>query len=93
MFESASSSEITFSDIDDKNDPNYFPEEKQFQKLPPAVREVVRNSQTRAKHSDFYYRLKNLNFKIGLYNKLFTTKVPSHHIAYMMNKLKKLEAR
>lgn len=73
---SESSSEITLSDMDDKQDPNFYRRDKTYYNLPPRVQAALRKSEERSKHSDFYYKLKNLNFKIHLYNRLFYNKVP-----------------
>ena len=46
--------------------------------LPPNVRAAIEKSQQKAKHSEFYYKLSDLNQKIGLYKKIFYSKIPSY---------------
>jgi len=66
------------SDIDDKNDPNYFPRYVGYLELPIQVRRAIENGKVKAKHSDFYYRLSDLNTKIEIYKRFFQTKVPTY---------------
>lgn len=67
------SSTYLMSDVDDKNDPNFFPKDARYYSLPIHVRRAIENGKLKAKHSDFYYRLTDLNLKIDIYNKFFRT--------------------
>lgn len=79
--------------MDDKRDPNFYRKDKTFDLLPNRVQAAVRKSEERSKHSDFYYKLKNLNFKIHLYNRLFYNKVPQYQMKFMLKKIAFLEQK
>jgi hypothetical protein len=68
------------SDVDDKDDPNFFPKDLNYYKLPKNVRLAIENGKVKAKHSDFYYRLTDLSMKIDIYNKFFRTNLPSYQM-------------
>ena len=70
------------SDEDDKLNPNFWVKSDNFNQLPEAVRQAIENGMLRAKHSAFYYRLKDLNDKIKIYNAVFKNKVPKHYLWY-----------
>lgn len=76
------SSEFMMSDIDDKNDPNYFVKNEAFFKLPTNVRLAIEKSKQESKHSDFYHRLTELNEKIQIYNRFFRNKKPAYQLQY-----------
>lgn len=72
---SDTSSLLTISEPDDRDDPNFGVKSDRFTTLPTKVQQVIAKSWGKAKHSDFYYKLENLNFKISLYQRLFGTKM------------------
>ena len=80
------SSELNCSDFDNKEDPNFFKKGNNFNNLPDAVKIAVENSKQKAKHSDFYYKLSDLNNRIGLYKKLFYNKIPQYQVDYKLKK-------
>ena len=49
-----------------------------FRELPENVQQVVVKSLERAKHSDFYFKLRGLTDKINLYTEMFYDKVPAY---------------
>jgi hypothetical protein len=75
------------SDVDDKNDPNFFPKDNGFFKLPNHVRSAIEHGKLKAKHSDFYYRLTDLSMKIDTYNKFFRTKIPTYQMTYFLKRM------
>ena len=91
--ESDASSSIDFSEMDDKDDPNFFRRDKKFYNLPKSVQLAIENSLKRAKHSNFYFKLQDLNDKISLYRKLFDSKIPSYQLAYMARKLEERQVK
>ena len=64
------------SDADDKTNPNYWNQPTNNEYLPENVRNAIAKSASKSKHSDFYYRLRNLNEKIKIYTDNFYDKVP-----------------
>jgi len=70
------SSEIESSDEDDKTNPAYWRKDRNYLSLPENVRHAIEVSQLKAKHSDFYYKLKGLNEKISTYKEIFYDRVP-----------------
>lgn len=39
------------SDVDDKDDPNFFPKDLSFHRLPQNVKDAINLSKSKAKHS------------------------------------------
>ena len=60
----------------------------EFFDLPQNVRQAVTNAKMHQKHSDFYYKLKDLNAKIGTYRHVFYNRMPAHERAFLARKLK-----
>jgi hypothetical protein len=83
------------SDVDDKDDPNFFfmNEDSTFSSLPVNVKRAIENGKLKAKHSDFYYRLTDLNMKIGIYNKFFRTRIPKYQLAYILQKMERNQGK
>lgn len=81
------SSDFYSSEEDDKNQAGFFVRDRRFYNLPRNVRDAIENGKQKAKHSDFYYRLKNLNEKISIYKKIFYGKVPQYQKTYMLKKI------
>ena len=61
------SSEFYSSEEDDKDDPNFWRKDQGYDSLPRNVQHAIEVSKEKAKHSEFYYRLKGLNEKIYTY--------------------------
>ena len=53
------------SESDDKTQPSYWIGD--FKNLPENVKHAIQLSKVRAKHSPFYFRMKDLKFKIDVY--------------------------
>ena len=83
----ASSSELLSSEEDDKSNPAFWRRNKNYHELPENVRHAIEVSNLKAKHSDFYYKLKGLNEKIATYQAIFYSRVPKFHQAYMKKQL------
>ena len=49
-----------------------------YNSLPANVRHAIDVGKQKAKHSEFYYRLKGLNERIYTYNGIFYDKVPAY---------------
>jgi len=45
-------------------------------KLPENVRNAIDMSKLKAKHSPFYYRMRDLSAKISIYKTLFDNRIP-----------------
>ena len=71
------SSEFASSEEDDKTHPSFWRRDQAYYSLPDNVRHAIENSKIKAKHSEFYYRLKGLNEKISTYKHFFYDKVPT----------------
>ena len=50
----------------------------EFFKLPGNVRKAITSAKMKNKHSDFYYKLKNLNQKINTYKDVFYNREPRY---------------
>jgi len=50
---------------------------KAYWSLPENVRKAIDTAKQRSQHSDFYYRLQNLNDKILIFRSIFYSKVPT----------------
>ena len=83
------SSEFFSSEEDDKDDPNFWRRDHRYDALPKNVQHAIDVSREKAKHSEFYYRLKGLNEKIYTYKQIFYDKIPAHQKRYMMKQLQK----
>jgi len=65
---------------------------EEFFDLPENVRQAVTNAKMSQKHSDFYYKLKDLNSKIGTYKNVFYNRIPTHERVFIARKLREAEA-
>ena len=81
------SSEFVSSEEDDKTNPNFWRRDQAYYSLPENVRNAIENGKMKAKHSEFYYRLKGLNEKISTYREIFYSKIPTYQQAYMRKQL------
>lgn len=81
------------SDADDKEDPNYFRRGEAYRRLPSHVRRAIANGQTRAKHSDFYYRLQELGQKVQHYKQFFKARLPQHQVGYMLKQMEQSQVQ
>ena len=50
----------------------------EFYKLPSHVRKAITHAKLHSKHSEFYYKLKDLNSKIHTYRGIFYDRVPAY---------------
>jgi len=50
----------------------------EFYKLPSHVRDAITHAKLHSKHSEFYYRLKDLNSKITKYKSIFYDRIPMY---------------
>lgn len=91
--QSDKSSDYMMSDIDDKDDPNYFKKDKTFFNLPLNVRRAIESSQHRSKHSDFYYRLTDLKHKISIYNGFFRAHKTSYQLQYEQKNIQRSQVK
>ena len=57
-----------------------------YRKLPENVRRAIDVAKLKSKHSDFYYKLKNLNEKILIFKSIFYSKVPKHQRLFLERK-------
>ena len=72
-----SGSDVESSESDDREQPGYLVKGDQFHLLPDNVRAAIELSQEKSKHSEFYYKMKELNDKIRVYKKIFDNRVPA----------------
>ena len=91
--QSEKSSDFMMSDYDDKDDPNFFIKDEAYMTLPVNVRKAIENGKLKAKHSDFYYKLSDLNTKIDLYKKLFCNRIPQYQLVYIINQMEIQQAK
>ena len=89
----AESSEFYSSEEDDKNHPNFWRKDEKYWELPENVRHAIEVGKLKAKHSEFYYRLKGLNEKITTYKSIFYNKVPSFQRAYMLKRMEEKQQK
>jgi len=82
-----SESQVESSESDDRDQPNYYRKGEQFHLLPENVRAAIELSQEKSKHSEFYYKMKELNDKITVYKKIFDNRVPAWQRQYNKKKL------
>jgi hypothetical protein len=78
-----SSEESVSSEEDDKTDPSFWRRDKNYHSLPANVRHAIDVGKQKAKHSEFYYRLKGLNERIYTYKHIFYGKIPAYQKNYM----------
>ena len=55
------------SESDDKGNPAFWNKSINFRTLPENVQNAILKSKERAKHSEFYYRLKSLQERIKVF--------------------------
>lgn len=84
-----SSSECYSSEEDDKTHPAFFQKDNRYHSLPANVRHAIDVGKQKAKHSEFYYRLKGLNEKIFTYKQIFYDKIPIYQKSYMEKRLER----
>ena len=89
--EGDSGSEVASSDSDDRLQPGYYLKSRHFHLLPENVRAAVALGQEKAKHSEFYYKMKELTDKIAVYKKIFDNRVPAWQRQYNKKKLQQTE--
>jgi len=65
------------SDSDDKTQPGFWKKDNDYFKLPENVRHAIEVGKMKAKHSEFYYKMKDLNTKIAVYKQIFDNRVPT----------------
>lgn len=51
--------------------------------LPEHVKQAIKAGKMKAKHSEFYYKMRDLNTKIQVYKQIFDTRVPSYQKTHM----------
>ena len=52
---------------DDKTQPQFWRASNEYDSLPEHVKKAIDVGKLKAKHSQFYYRMKDLNHKIHVY--------------------------
>ena len=72
----SSSEYASSSEEDNKKAAAYWYIGTEYEHLPPHVKKAMFQAKLNSKHSEFYYKLKDLNSKIGLYKNLFYNKIP-----------------
>lgn len=83
------SSEYLSSEEDDKTNPNFWGRDTRYKSLPANVRHAIDVSRDKAKHSEFYYRLRGLNERIHTYNRIFYNKMPKYQQVYIQKQIQK----
>ena len=81
------------SDEDDKLNPRFWQRPIDFKNLPEPVRHAIELSELRAKHSQFYYKLKDLNAKIKIYRNIFDERQPYYYTQYRLKRLQEKQAK
>lgn len=66
------------SEEDDKTAANYWKKDENFHLLPKNVQQAIKTSKMKAKHSEFYYKLKNLKDRIVVFQDMFYDKIPHY---------------
>ena len=66
------------SDEDDKTSNVWWAHASDFKTLPENVQMAILNSKKRAKHSEFYYKLRGLQDRIHLFKGMFYAKQPKY---------------
>ena len=64
-----------------------------YYRLPENVRKAIDVAKLKSHHTEFWYKLQNLNDKLHVYKGLFMTKMPAHQQAYYEKKQKEMEER
>ena len=88
-----SSSEMFSSEEDDKTHPNFWRKDDNYHSLPANVRHAIDKGKLKAKHSEFYYRLKGLNERIYTYKQIFYDKIPVYQRNYMIKQVQKKQEK
>lgn len=81
------SSDYVSSEEDDKTNPNFWARDTRYRSLPAHVRRAVDNGREKAKHSEFYYKLRGLNERIHVYNRIFYNRMPKHQQRFIEKQL------
>lgn len=81
------------SDSDDKTQPNFWHTNNEYDTLPENVKKAINVGKLKAKHSQFYYRMKDLNHKITIFKQIFDTRMPSYQRAFMKRQLLKKQEK
>ena len=63
--------------------------DEKYHSLPANVRHAIDVGKQKAKHSEFYYRLKGLNERRDTYKEIFYDKVPVYQRTYMQKQLER----
>ena len=71
------------SQSDDKTQPQFWKKDSDFYQLPENVRHAIEVGKQKAKHSEFYYKMKDLNSKVQVYKHLFNNRIPKYQRAYL----------
>ena len=80
-----------WSDDSDKRDNSY--KDATYWALPDNVRTAIDVAKSKAKHSEFYYRLQTLNDKIFVFQHVYYNKMPSFQRAFFERKKRELLTR
>ena len=75
------------SESDDKTQPNFWRRTDEYETLPTNVKKAIDVGKLKAKHSQFYYRMKDLNHKITVYKQIFDSRIPAFQRAFMKKRL------
>lgn len=60
----------------------------QYWALPKNVRTAIDNAKQKSQHSEFFYKLQDLNDKIIIYRSIFYNKLPFHQELFRLKKEK-----
>jgi hypothetical protein len=63
---------------DDKTQPNYWQSNEHMENLPAHVKDAILKGKMKAKHSEFYYKIKELTTKIHVYRHIFDNRIPEY---------------
>lgn len=67
--------------------------DRTYSKLPGHVRSAIETAKQKQAHSDFYYKLQNLNEKLTDYSKIFKSNQQVHKKRIEQKKLREKEQR
>lgn len=70
------------SDEDDKTQQQFWRKSDELGNLPENVKKAIMTSKLKAKHSEFYYKIKDLKTKIQVYKNLFDTRIPNYQLMF-----------
>lgn len=70
-------------------DPSY--KNEAYYALPENVRSAIDVAKAKSKHSEFYYRLQNLNDKIFVFRNMYYSRMPTYQKIFLERKKKELE--